>query len=42
MPNYNFDWQQSYRWKRNMVFFANGTRISVEAHYDLSAMAEGA
>jgi hypothetical protein len=37
VPNYNFDWQQSYRWKRGTVFFKRGTRIQVDAHFDNSA-----
>ena len=37
VPNYNFDWQQSYRWSKGTVFFKGGTRIQVDAHYDNSA-----
>ena len=37
VPNYNFDWQQSYRWKAGTVFFPRGTRIQVDAHFDNSA-----
>ncbi|MCB9870602.1 MAG: redoxin domain-containing protein [Planctomycetes bacterium] len=36
VPNYNFEWQQSYRWHAGKVSFAPGTRIEVEAHYDNS------
>lgn len=36
VPNYNFDWQQSYRWKPGSVFFPAGTRIVVDAHFDNS------
>jgi len=36
VPNYNFDWQQSYRFAPEQVFFAKGTRILVEAHFDNS------
>jgi hypothetical protein len=37
VPNYNFDWQQSYRWPRGEVTFAKGTRFEALAHYDNSA-----
>lgn len=37
VPNYNFDWQQSYRWARGTRTFAKGTRIRALAHYDNSA-----
>jgi mono/diheme cytochrome c family protein len=37
VPNYNFDWQQSYRWSRTGKPFAKGTRIHALAHYDNSA-----
>ena len=36
VPNYSFDWQQSYRWTPNTVFFPAATRITVVAHYDNS------
>ena len=36
VPNYNFDWQQSYRWPRAGRRFAAGTRIQALAHYDNS------
>jgi len=37
VPNYNFDWQQSYRWPRAQKEFAKGTRITALAHFDNSA-----
>ena len=36
VPNYNFDWQQSYRWDRAGRRFAAGTRLSALAHFDNS------
>lgn len=37
VPNYNFDWQQSYRWPTAGKPFAKGTVISALAHFDNSA-----
>lgn len=37
VPNYNFDWQQSYRWAPGSMQFARGTRIRALAHFDNSA-----
>jgi len=37
VPNYNFDWQQSYRWHAGRQTFAKGTRIQALAHFDNSA-----
>lgn len=37
IPNYNFDWQMSYRWAPNVKKFPGGTRIECTAHYDNSA-----
>lgn len=37
IPNYNFDWQQSYRWKPGTKTFPAGTTFEVLAHYDNSA-----
>lgn len=37
VPNYNFDWQQSYRWVPGQRRFAKGTRIRALAHFDNSA-----
>lgn len=37
VPNYNFDWQQSYRWAPGTRQFAKGTRIRAVAHFDNSA-----
>ena len=37
VPNYSFDWQQSYRWAAGAMKFAAGTRIEVLAHFDNSA-----
>ena len=36
VPNYNFDWQSSYRWFPDTMKFAKGTRIDCTAHYDNS------
>lgn len=36
VPNYNFDWQQSYHWKPGAKRFPPGTRIEVTAHFDNS------
>jgi hypothetical protein len=37
VPNYSFDWQQSYRWSKAGKPFAKGTRITALAHFDNSA-----
>lgn len=37
VPNYNFEWQQSYRWATGSKMFARGTKIRALAHYDNSA-----
>lgn len=36
IPNYNFDWQQSYQWREGEARFPAGTRFEVVAHYDNS------
>jgi peroxiredoxin len=36
VPNYSFDWQQSYRWPEDKVKFPKGTKLEVFAHYDNS------
>ncbi len=36
VPNYNFDWQQSYRWREGAQRFPAGTLVSVLAHFDNS------
>jgi mono/diheme cytochrome c family protein len=36
VPNYNFDWQQSYRWAKGAMTFPRGTRIEALAHFDNS------
>jgi mono/diheme cytochrome c family protein len=36
VPNYNFDWQQSYRWAPRTRRFPAGTRVDVVAHFDNS------
>jgi hypothetical protein len=36
VPNYSFDWQQSYRWAPGAKKFPNGTRFVVKAHFDNS------
>ena len=37
VPNYNFEWQSSYRWPAGKVKFPRGTRIDCVAHFDNSA-----
>lgn len=37
VPNYNFEWQQSYRWPAGRMTFARGTKIAALAHFDNSA-----
>ncbi len=37
VPNYNFDWQASYRWQPHQMKFLKGTKIDCTAHYDNSA-----
>ena len=36
VPNYNFDWQMSYRWPANKIKFPAGTRLDCTAHFDNS------
>jgi peroxiredoxin len=36
VPNYSFDWQDSYRWPSGAQKFPAGTRVDVLAHYDNS------
>lgn len=36
VPNYNFDWQQSYRWAPGTKKFPKGTEFEVLAHFDNS------
>jgi len=36
IPNYNFDWQQAYRWEPGKKRFPRGTRLECFAHYDNS------
>ncbi len=36
VPNYNFEWQSSYRWKPNTMHFPAETRIDCTAHFDNS------
>lgn len=36
IPNYSFDWQQSYDWEVGQKRFPKGTVIEVSAHYDNS------
>jgi thiol-disulfide isomerase/thioredoxin len=36
IPNYNFDWQQAYRWEPGKKRFPKGTRLECFAHYDNS------
>ena len=36
VPNYNFDWQQSYRWAPGSKRFPKGTTFEVVAHFDNS------
>jgi hypothetical protein len=37
IPNYNFDWQHSYRWAPGAKRFPEGTTFEVVAHFDNSA-----
>lgn len=37
IPNFNFDWQASYRLEKDRVRFPKGTRIDCIAHFDNSA-----
>jgi hypothetical protein len=37
IPNYSFDWQQSYRWKPGTERLPKGTVLEVTAHYDNSS-----
>jgi thiol-disulfide isomerase/thioredoxin len=37
VPNYHFDWQQSYRWTHGTKHFAKGTVFEVLAHFDNSS-----
>lgn len=37
VPNYNFEWQSSYRWPEKKIKFPKGTKIDCTAHYDNSA-----
>lgn len=36
VSNYNFDWQQSYRWPKDTKRFTKGTRIRVTGRFDNS------
>jgi hypothetical protein len=36
VPNYSFDWQDSYRWSPGAQKFPAGTRVDVLAHFDNS------
>ena len=36
IPNYSFDWQQSYRWEPGTMLFPKGTALDVVAHFDNS------
>lgn len=36
IPNYNFDWQQSYRWAPGAKKFPKGSTFEVTAHFDNS------
>ncbi len=36
IPNYSFDWQQSYRWEPGKMKFPKGTTFEVVAHFDNS------
>ena len=37
VPNYNFEWQSSYRWEVDQMKFPKGTRVDCTAHFDNSA-----
>jgi len=36
IPNYDFNWQMSYRWSQGTKKFPQGTHIKVDAHFDNS------
>jgi thiol-disulfide isomerase/thioredoxin len=36
IPNYNFDWQQSFRWATGATKFPKGTKFEAIAHFDNS------
>jgi hypothetical protein len=36
VPNYDFNWQMSYRWERDAKKFPKGTKIEVVSHFDNS------
>ena len=36
IPNYSFDWQESYRWTPDTMHFPRGTVLDVVAHFDNS------
>jgi hypothetical protein len=36
IPDYAFDWQQSYRWTPDTMRFPRGTVLDVVAHFDNS------
>jgi hypothetical protein len=38
VPNYSFEWQQSYRWAPGTKRFPKGTTFQVVAHFDNSAL----
>ena len=37
IPNYHFDWQQSYRFAPGAMKLPRGTRLQTVAHYDNSS-----
>jgi len=37
VPNYDFDWQMAYRWKKGARVFEAGTVVECVAHFDNSA-----
>lgn len=36
VPNFSFDWQMAYRWKKDAQVFPKGTRVDCLAHFDNS------
>jgi mono/diheme cytochrome c family protein len=36
VPNYDFNWQMAYRWKKDAMLFPKGTEVECLAHFDNS------
>ncbi|MDZ4774465.1 MAG: redoxin family protein [Planctomycetota bacterium] len=37
VPNYDFNWQTAYRWRKDAMLFPKGTTVECLAHFDNSA-----